>query len=342
MTQPEHLNELDPGPLLKYERERQKLSAEQVAGDLNIQLNKLNALESGEYEKMFSQVFARGYVRSYAKYLGLESEPLVERLSELMPEQEQPLPAAESLNVKMGRKRSAWPGRLFLIVLILLLWVIAYWFFADRNANESPVQTPSLPQSASEQSNRDLEPASAVQDMNPASDTGSFNTAGIDDSEATDSLELDVSATAGEPAPVNDSIEAQTVGDSGSLQGSVGATGTNPVQEAPGASNVSELVAADTTPQASPDTPAEPVASVDTLSLAFAQDCWVRVIDASGEVLLQTLKKAGTQSDVQGEAPFDVRLGNSAGVRAYVNGETISIPQSGAGNVVNFTASAVE
>lgn len=336
MTQPEHSNELDPGPLLKDERERQKLSADKVAGDLNIQLHKLHALESGEYDKMFSQVFARGYVRSYAKYLGLESEPLVARLSELMPVQEQPMPAAESLNVKMGRKRSAWPGRLFLVVLILLLWVFAYWFFAERNAEESTVPASSLSQPQNTQEQSEFEPVATIQDTDTVSNADSLNAADMDSTESATGLDMDASATTAETAPMGDSVELQTNSVSDDLETPVAEADSGFNAENQDALNVSDLASAETTGES------ERAALVDTLSLAFAQDCWVRVVDASGDVLLQTLKKAGTQSDVQGEAPFEVRLGNSAGVRAYLNGETISIPQTGAGNVVNFTASAVE
>ncbi|WP_020209401.1 RodZ domain-containing protein [Gilvimarinus chinensis] len=311
MTQPESLTELEPGPMLRAERERQGISSEQVCTELNIQPNKLKALEAGEYEKMFSVVFTRGYIRSYAKFLGIDSAPLVERFDQLAPSEAQPLPASESLNVKMGGKRSNWAGRLVMVIIILVLWGLAYWYFAaDNDLSPAAVSNEAEPEQLELSNASDItrldSPANSAEQANPYE--LSFEPASNAELEESPEQELGNSISSEMTAVSAPSEEAAVLSDS---------------QE----SLVSESEAA---PQLDPAT--------DTIALAFSLDCWVRVRDAEGEVLLETLQEAGSSVELFGVAPFQIRLGNAEGVSARVNGNAVQVPSSTTGNVVNFVA----
>lgn len=125
-------HEMSLGQILVEARERHGASLEQVAKELNIQLDKLRALEEDNYDKLFSPVFVRGYIRSYAKLLKIDSEPLVARYNAQCQQEEAPLPQTESLNEKMTVKPPTWPARLLLITVIVVLWALAYWYFGDK------------------------------------------------------------------------------------------------------------------------------------------------------------------------------------------------------------------
>ncbi len=66
-----------PLRLLKASREQQGKSLDEVADRLNISLVHLNALESGDIQSLPGFAFACGYVRNYARLLGLDAEPLI-------------------------------------------------------------------------------------------------------------------------------------------------------------------------------------------------------------------------------------------------------------------------
>ena len=66
------------GEKLKASREEKGLSLNEVSEDLNIDMKKLEELESGNRDA-FSDIFVlKKYIYDYAKYLGLDYEQLIE------------------------------------------------------------------------------------------------------------------------------------------------------------------------------------------------------------------------------------------------------------------------
>ena len=73
---------LDPagevGWYLQYERERRGETLADAAAETKIKATYLHALEQGALDQLPGWPYALGFVRGYAKFLGLEPEPLVE------------------------------------------------------------------------------------------------------------------------------------------------------------------------------------------------------------------------------------------------------------------------
>jgi len=65
------------GEQLRQAREQRSLSLEQVAQATHMRVHYLLALESNDLESIPSQAQARGFLRAYAAYLGLEAGPLL-------------------------------------------------------------------------------------------------------------------------------------------------------------------------------------------------------------------------------------------------------------------------
>jgi cytoskeleton protein RodZ len=70
------------GACLKKAREKKGLSLEQVASKTRIPESRLHALESEDFANLPAKVFAKGFVRSYAKTLGLDEEETLQRFLE--------------------------------------------------------------------------------------------------------------------------------------------------------------------------------------------------------------------------------------------------------------------
>lgn len=66
-----------PGAVLRLNRENSSLSQEDVSIALNVTVSKVKNLEADEFEKMHSEPFTRGYLRSYAKLLKIDGESLI-------------------------------------------------------------------------------------------------------------------------------------------------------------------------------------------------------------------------------------------------------------------------
>ena len=69
------------GPFLKHARETQGLSLEQLASVTRIQLKYLQAIEEEQFTALPAQVFTKGFVRTYARSLGMDEQDVMQRFS---------------------------------------------------------------------------------------------------------------------------------------------------------------------------------------------------------------------------------------------------------------------
>lgn len=125
------------GRQLSEARENRRISLEQAERETRIRLKYLMAMEAGDFGALPNPVVARGFLRSYARYLGLDPEPLVEALQQTLPEPApftRP-PRREGRHVlEMDLSRPAGSGLTAVLsaALVVLLFAIAgYWLWAQ-------------------------------------------------------------------------------------------------------------------------------------------------------------------------------------------------------------------
>lgn len=70
------------GEFFKQVRETKGLTIDEVASKTRIRTDFLKALEDGNFAKLPDQVFAKGFVRTYARSLGLDEEDAIHRFTE--------------------------------------------------------------------------------------------------------------------------------------------------------------------------------------------------------------------------------------------------------------------
>ena len=66
-----------PGSLLRSARESQGITVDKVAAKLNLLKSVVQNLEQDCYDRMRGDTFVRGYMRNYARLLGISSEEVV-------------------------------------------------------------------------------------------------------------------------------------------------------------------------------------------------------------------------------------------------------------------------
>ncbi len=124
-------NTISLGDRLKERRESMQLTRIEVASLLNLRLNVIEGLENNDYSCLPRLVFARGYLRSYAKLLKLPADELVIIFNKLEWTENKstftssaPLRMALKRAPKKGHSIIAW---LTLIVLVLIFAVAGFW-----------------------------------------------------------------------------------------------------------------------------------------------------------------------------------------------------------------------
>lgn len=75
------------GEILRRERERKNLTVKDIEEGTSIRSAYIEALENGEISKLPGEVYARGFLKNYANFLGLDAESLLrEFAAEISPE----------------------------------------------------------------------------------------------------------------------------------------------------------------------------------------------------------------------------------------------------------------
>lgn len=126
------------GGFLQQARERQGLSWDQVAARTRIQPRHLQALEEEDFEKLPAKVFTKGFVRSYARALGLDENEAVQLFlvssgsfyERAEPEQQHVHITLETAH----RSRFSWN-----LIAVLIIFIGGALFFLLPEQQELPI-----------------------------------------------------------------------------------------------------------------------------------------------------------------------------------------------------------
>lgn len=120
------------GEVLKKKRKERNLSLKEVENATSIRIGYLQAIEGGDDQKLISPVYAKGFIRQYALFLGIEGETLVKDHPEVFNQFENQefsygIGTLESRgNPSVGVK---WVPNAFWIAAFVLV-IAAAWYFA--------------------------------------------------------------------------------------------------------------------------------------------------------------------------------------------------------------------
>ena len=119
------------GEYLKQARKKKRLSLEQITSQTRIQEHHLQALESEDFANLPAKVFAKGFVRSYAKALGLDEEEAIQcflETSGTFYEQHQPEQPQPHVQVKLEAAHRQSINWNLVVVVLVLIAAGAVWY----------------------------------------------------------------------------------------------------------------------------------------------------------------------------------------------------------------------
>lgn len=125
------------GNHLRRERELRQLSVAEIAQTTRIPVRILKQLENDQHDDLPADVFVRGYLKAYARVLGIDEGYLLERYGadhQLQEEAPTPLPAVYAPE----------PGRRFgiaiALVILLILFTLALSIVLRPRRRDTPVE----------------------------------------------------------------------------------------------------------------------------------------------------------------------------------------------------------
>jgi cytoskeleton protein RodZ len=308
-TETRELGAEAPGTVLRAARLAQNLGVGDVARQLKLSVGQVEALESGDFQRLPGPVFVRGFIRNYARLLRVDAGLLVDSVAGGLP-REEPRPAAPpSRNIPFP---SAAPRRWHWYALglaVIVAALAAYEFFPDGSepaVEEQAAPAPGAPAQAG--SNAESVPDAAPQ---PAA-------AALSD-------EMKAVAPArpitGQPAARAETGAADGTRSAPQVAASAPAPDTPPA--------VAKSVAREVQPAPAP--------GERQVRMVFEQASWVEIRDRSGRAIFSQLNRPGTEQRVNGRPPLAVVVGNAHGVRLTYDERPVNLAQHTKVDVARLT-----
>ena len=141
------------GETLRRERLRTGLDLEKIAQDTKISVRTLELIENDQFEKLPGGVFARSFVRQYARAVGLDEEEMVGELEKTLAPPVDPLPAMQEATrqpeIRVPRvarwggagsslRSNSWLPALGLVVLVIVACSAAYTWWQKSGRTPTP------------------------------------------------------------------------------------------------------------------------------------------------------------------------------------------------------------
>lgn len=312
-----------PGDVLRQQREKLGLTQKDIADRLRLRLAVIQNIEDNNFKSDQVATFTRGYLRSYAKAVGLSDDDVLPLLEEEVNHKEQSM---QSFSRKTNREKH--DSRIMLItwgVLAVLVGISSVWWWQNQSLDTLSVsELTSSSDSLSQESEADLAVLEAQRELNVASAQP------VQQNE-------EVEPTANAAVSTEDTTSAnEEVNNSSNTESS----DTDRSVTDPATSDVSSSLPNESSDAESPESTnialSDSPASANPVSMSFSADCWIQVKDAEGKVLATGVKKAGHQLSLSGKAPYSVILGAPEGVSMTFAGEAVDLSGYTAGKVARF------
>lgn len=278
------------GAALLKERRRQGLSLGDVSRQLKLSVRQVEALERDDHSAYKGPVFIHGFIRNYAKLLGLDPEPLIRATDAMLnpPPIVAPVAREQEQIRSVGaqkQKMSLWPAAVAVVVVGIAMSI----YIGGRRAPDAARNAPTV----------------AARDMpTPATKTLSEPKAST---EAKSKADPKAEEIATKPAAKPDKKpearpepKTETKAESTGRRVPVVSGGA---QSAQGAETGARM----------------------TVRMIFEQDSWIEIKDRSGNTIFGQLNPAGSRRSVSGDPPLSVVVGHAAGVRLFQGDKSIDL-----------------
>ena len=154
------------GERLAEARREQQVSVLEVAKELHLDEAKVRALERNEFDVLGAPVFAKGHLRKYAELVGIDVDDVLTDYYKLTRAERMP-----PLIVGRTRARNELSPGPWIVVIIFLIALAAYWWFVERDvAPAASARPPAVPASTS--AGEDTVPDAAAREPAPRAPAG--------------------------------------------------------------------------------------------------------------------------------------------------------------------------
>ena len=314
-----------PGERLRAARLSMGFDLAKIASELHLTGRVVEALEADDYSDIGVRVFVRGYLRNYARIVGMPVDSILRQFDEKWPDdgvRHTMVRQSPSLPADGGPSRGLAGAFTWLLAIGLVALFLMWWRgYLDEIVPEQIRST-------------------GADQVSPAAQA-------LREDDAAVLLPLDGQAESGDgslllpppPADLPPEVEAavpvlQTPGPGLPGSGGIGVVSESAAVAVP-AQPVAAVTAAAELPTGDGGTPLADGAK--EIVMTFNAPCWVDVRDSERNFKLFGEMPKGTRKVLGGRPPYKLVIGNSRAVTITVNGEPFDLDRYAKGNVARFT-----
>ena len=299
------------GPQLKKAREAKGLSVVEVAEAQHLRPAIIQAIENGKYELIDTELFLKGYIRAYARQVGLDGNALIADLNrELEPmreEQAQAKAANPLVDIERRRrkKRRVAKAALWLVALAVLGFLVFSFIY-------NPSQLANLTGAGDDPTTQST-PDNVLPD---------------------DTIDGDVSVSSGNAEGEPQPLIAESTGTFSDGEAPADSSGSSPAQPVEN----SAVIVDNDRPTINTEQSPQVADNRGRLEIDFIDDCWIQIRDASGKSLASGLKRQSDRIDLRTETDIRLVIGaaNAIGTMRF-EGAPVDIGSKGVvGNRAEF------
>lgn len=126
-----------PGRILQEARQAKNITITDAANELRLSVPRLTSLEENKFADMGAVTFAKGYLRSYARFLGVSEEEVLQAFETMNLASDIPSHKPSLMNEKMtdgGAGGSAKASRRVTYLILLAVAVLAVFWWHNRES----------------------------------------------------------------------------------------------------------------------------------------------------------------------------------------------------------------
>jgi cytoskeleton protein RodZ len=282
------------GENLRREREMRGVSLEEISFATKISLRFLEAIEREDFSRLPGGIFSRSFIRTYARYLGLDEDRIVAEFQHSA----QPQTDFDLHRMAGGNATFQRPGdrtTLIATVVAVVLLITGYMLFRySRRAAEVPPPPPPVPVVKAEPVTPPPVPAApATADASAAS-----SATPVPGTVATAPAAPGTATGPGNTTPLPPATQAPA-------QQPAGSNAATPPGQSPSAGQVGK-----------------PSTNELVLQVAATERAWIAV-EADGKMVFQRVLNPNEVQTLHAQKSFDVTAGNARSVILTLNGETL-------------------
>lgn len=310
------------GQLLREAREARNLRIEDMARHLRLSVRQVTALEEDDHDKLSGDVFLRGFIRNYARFVGIDAAPLLERLPQPSPlsGRRTIFTPVEGIPFPSGQKQV----RLNLVMVVMVAGVLGflgYEIYTGRQAANLQPQSATLNEVQPNESEANADATAVMTEARieaekmaqQQTETGVAPLPETPPPEGGTEGQTSIPLQPSSPVVLSDTPVTPVP----AVTPPTGTAGIPP--QSPVRSSLPALQAV------MPAAPAAVDQGSGAIHFTFNADSWVEVRDANKKIIFSQFSQGKTEQVVRGKAPFSLTVGNAPGVKLVYNNKLVDL-----------------